>query len=350
MARLAWMLPMIPLLAACGGSAAPTSPPDSAPAVSTTVAATVAINSVASVSPAASPPTTASPQATVAAETPFTPLVTPVPSLGCPTGSRVWHPSGRHGSGAGAGGGACPSPLGVEACKGFLKQVLGIADEAPPNSCFGDGANQVTDPIGDQFAQDGAPILAPLSDIKDIDFATSFRITNSQIDEELRQQCGTTTADDVQVLCNKDKSPDADAVPTVTFNHLVGMTEEELLYLLGIYERYDDTTPGRQPPPGFPLYIGNGAHALFTAPVETNGSYDPLVYTDFRTNSGAYSTHIQLVGPDWFAFINYDNPLYVRPYVCQSGVDHPACDTPVAPQTAEGFQSVDEWMKVQLAQ
>jgi hypothetical protein len=273
--------------------------------------------------------------------------VTSAPSPGCsPGGFRPSRTIARHGSGsAGGGTGTCAPPLGVEACKGFLKQVLEISDDAA-DTCYATAATQVVDASGDQFAQDGLPLKTLLGQILDVDFATAIDIEISKIEDDLRAKCATNIANGILLLCNSDKKPAAGAVATLTFVHFAAALPTDQHAVFGLYTRYDDSTPGRQPPDGFPLYIGSNAHALFDAPIETDGSFDPPVFADFRNNTGAYSTHFQFIGPDWFAFVTYDNPLYVRPYACQAAVDHPGCDTPVAPQTADGFKSMDAWLRI----
>jgi hypothetical protein len=237
-------------------------------------------------------------------------------------------------------------------CAELFVEVLGITGPVD-DLCLADGQAAVEDPIGDRFAQDGLP-PPTLDERGDMGFAGAIqRYVDSYDFFGEVQRCAvdpTVIEDFFKVLCNDDQVPPAEAIPIVTYVHLARPLDPSQQYTFGLYVRYDETTPGREAPDGFPLSIGNGAHVLYAAQLNVKGGYDPPTVSDFRSNTGAYSNHIQLLGPDWFAFITFDDAPYVRPFVCQIVGDRSACDVPYSPQTAEEMQDIDLYLNWQASQ
>jgi hypothetical protein len=216
-----------------------------------------------------------------------------------------------------------------------LWPTIGLTDDQTSLVC----TSSVPDPLDDQFAQDGAPIeSAPF----DVTSSVAALLSNVDIDGALRDQCGGQVGDAL-LVCDPDlKAPDG-ATPIVVSTHLAQPLDLTQLTAFGLVVRYDATTPGRAVIDGFPLLISQGGHVQYLSPVEKNGTYEVPVYADFRTNGGAFSNNMELIGPDWFAFVIFDAAQYERPWVCQVGVDRPTCDIPVA-QPGTDWTDVATWL------
>ena len=189
------------------------------------------------------------------------------------------------------------------------------------------------DPPSDQFAQDAlVPGLADLFNDIDDDFLVSLKNQASWSAWDMRNEmCIANLEAAVQVLCG-DKVPPPDAVATVSWVHLAASQSSDGLYSMGLNVRYD-SSPGRAAPVELPLLVSQNAQRLYTSAAANDGTFEPPVFTDFRTNSGALSDHVQLVGPDWFAFITFDDGVSFLPWICQfdtagQGNEHQACDIP----------------------
>ena len=187
----------------------------------------------------------------------------------------------------------------------------------------------------DQFAQDGLrPGLAAV--YNDISGSYVVELKNragSSASDLRRKACGAATPG-VQVLCGS-VLPSTDATATVSWVRLAAPQPAGALFSLGLNIRYDDPAPGREATTDLPLLVTQDAHRLYTSPSTTEGTFDPPAFSDFRTNSGAYSDHVQIIAADWFAFITFDDGTGYLPWICQfdtvgQGNEHQACDIPAS--------------------